>query len=179
VSEDRSKRDRPTIVLIIAAADNNVIGRDGGLPWRLKSDLQHFRSLTMGKPVVMGRKTYRSIGRPLPGRTNVVVSRDPTFAAPGLIVAPSFTAALDVARGDALRRASDIMVIGGAEIFAQAIPLAQRLELTRVRLRPHGDVTLPDFSAAEWREVARRDVSPGPQDEAAFTILSYERVARK
>jgi len=78
-----------------------------------------------------------------------------------------------------LRRASDIMVIGGAEIFAQAIPLAQRLELTRVHLRPQGDVTLPDFSAVEWREVARRDVSPGPQDEAAFTILRYERVARK
>ena len=179
MSEDRSKRARPTIVLIIAAADNNVIGRDGGLPWRLRSDLQHFRSLTMGKPVVMGRKTYHSIGRPLPGRTNVVVSRDPAFAAPGLIVAPSFDTALDVARGDALRRTSDIMVIGGAEVFAQAIPLAQRLELTRVHLRAEGDVTLPDFSAAEWYEVARRDVAPGPHDDAAFTILSYERIAPK
>jgi dihydrofolate reductase len=115
----------------------------------------------------------------LPGRTNVVVSRDPAFAAPGLIVAPSFDTALDVARGDALRRASDIMVIGGAEIFAQAVPLAQRLELTRVHLRAEGDVTLPDFSAAEWYEVARRDVAPGPHDDAAFTILSYERVAPK
>jgi dihydrofolate reductase len=179
VSEDRSKRARPTIALIIAAADNNVIGRDGGLPWRLRSDLQHFRSLTMGKPVVMGRKTYHSIGRPLPGRTNVVVSRDPAFAAPGLIVAPSFDTALDVARGDALRRASDIMVIGGAEIFAQAIPLAQRLELTRVHLRAEGDVTLPDFNPAEWYEVARRDVAPGPHDDAPFTILSYERIAPK
>jgi dihydrofolate reductase len=178
VSEDRSKRDRPTIVLIIAAAANNIIGRDGGLPWRLRSDLQHFRSLTMGKPVIMGRKTYCSIGKPLPGRTNVVVSRDPAFAARGLVVAPNFAAALEVARGDAMRRATDITVIGGAEIFAQAMPLAERLELTRVHLHPTGDVTLPDFNAAEWREVARRDVSPGPHDEAAFTILSYERLAR-
>jgi len=114
VSENRSKRARPTIVLIIAAADNNVIGRDGGLPWRLRSDLQHFRALTMGKPVVMGRKTYHSIGRPLPGRTNVVVSRDPAFAAPGLIVTPSFDTALDIARGgrDAEGRRSRFLACG-------------------------------------------------------------------
>jgi dihydrofolate reductase len=172
-------REGPAVVLIIAAADNNVIGRNGGLPWRLKSDLQHFRALTMGKPIVMGRKTHDSIGKPLPGRTNIVVSRDPAFAAPGLLVAPSFAAALEVARGDALRRATDIMVIGGAEIFAQALPLARRLELTRVHLRPEGDVLLPEFSIADWREVARREIARGPQDDAAFTIVSYERAKRE
>jgi dihydrofolate reductase len=175
----RSRHDGPAIVLIIAAADNDIIGRDGRLPWRLPSDLKHFRSLTMGKPVVMGRKTYLSIGRPLPGRTNIVVSRDPTFAIPGVVVAGDLTAGFAVARGDALRRGSDIMVIGGADIFAQALPDAVRLELTRVHMRPDGDVTLPDFASADWREVARRDVAAGPGDDAPFTVLSYERAVAK
>ena len=96
---------RVELVFVVAVADNDVIGQGGRLPWRLKSDLQHFRAVTMGKPVVMGRKTYLSIGRPLPGRTNIVVSRDPAFAAPGVLVAPSVEAALTAARGDALRRA--------------------------------------------------------------------------
>jgi dihydrofolate reductase len=178
VSGRGAKRIGPAVTLIIAVADNNVIGRDGSLPWRLKSDLQHFRALTMGKPVVMGRRTYLSIGKPLPGRTNIVVSRDPSFAAPGVIVASSLGAGMEVARGDALRRGSDIMVIGGADIFAQALPLAERLELTRVHMRPQGDVVLPDFAATEWHEVARRAVSPGPHDEAAFTLVSYERISR-
>jgi dihydrofolate reductase len=179
VNGSRSTREGPAVVLIIAAAENNVIGRNGGLPWRLKSDMQHFRALTMGKPIVMGRKTHDSIGKPLPGRTNIVVSRDPAFAAPGLLVAPSFAAALEVARGDALRRSTDIMVIGGAEIFAQALPVARRLELTRVHLLPEGDVILPEFSSAQWREVARHEVARGPQDDAPFTVLSYERVMQE
>jgi dihydrofolate reductase len=167
----------PAIVLIVAAADNNVIGRNGALPWHIGSDLQHFRRLTMGKPVLMGRKTYRSIGKPLPGRTNIVVSSDPGFAAPGVIAAPSFADALAVARGDALRRSTDIMIIGGAGIFAQALPSAERLELTRVHLCPDGDVMLPDLAMDEWRETARRDVAPGPNDDAAYTLLSYQRRA--
>jgi dihydrofolate reductase len=168
----------PAIVLIIAAADNDVIGRDGKLPWHLRSDLQHFRALTMGKPVVMGRKTYLSIDRPLPGRTNIVVSRDPTFAARGLIAAPTLEAALATARGDALRRGSDIMVIGGADIFTQALPLAARLELTRVHLRPEGDVTLPLIEWADWQEIAQREVPRGPHDDAGFTVVSYQRIAQ-
>jgi dihydrofolate reductase len=177
VSGGGAKVKRPAVTLIIAVADNNVIGRDGGLPWHLKSDLQHFRALTMGKPLLMGRRTYLSIGKPLPGRTNIVVSRDPSFVVPGVVVASSLAAGIEVARGDALRRGSDIMVIGGADIFAQALPMAQRLELTRVHLRPHGDVMLPDVAAAEWHEVARRAVAPGPHDDAAFTLVSYERVS--
>src|SRR5580692_11943085 len=101
------------ITLVAALAENGVIGRDGTLPWRLKSDMVHFRALTMGKPVVMGRKTYLSIGKPLPGRTTIVVSRDPAFAAPGIVVASSLDAALAVARGDALRRNVDTIVVAG------------------------------------------------------------------
>jgi dihydrofolate reductase len=169
----------PALVLVVAAADNDVIGAGGKLPWHLRSDLQHFRALTMGKPVVMGRKTYRSIGRPLPGRTNIVVSRDPTFAAPGLLVAPTLEIALTAARGDALRRGSDIMVIGGAEIFAQLLPTATRLELTRVHLRPQGDVLLPQIAWAEWQEIARRDFAQGPHGDAGFTVTSYRRITQQ
>jgi len=169
----------PQIVLVVAAADNDVIGADGKLPWHLRSDLRHFRALTMGKPVVMGRKTYLSIGRPLPGRTNVVVSRDPAFAAPGLLVAPTLHTALSAARGDALRRGSDIMVIGGAEIFAQLLSAAARLELTRVHLRPQGDVLLPTIEWSQWQETARRDLPQGPHDDAPFTVTSYRRIAQQ
>src|SRR5438067_831725 len=125
------------IVIIAAVADNGVIGRGGDMPWRLSADLQHFRRLTMGKPVVMGRKTYLSIGKPLVGRTTIVVSRDPSLAIAGALVAPSLAHALDAARGDALRRgACEIVIAGGAEIYAQAMPLADRLEITRVHARP-------------------------------------------
>jgi dihydrofolate reductase len=167
------------MVLVVAAADNDVIGHDGKLPWHLRSDLQHFRALTMGTPVVMGRKTYLSIGRLLPGRTNIVVSRDSGFAVPGLVVAPTLQVALTAARGDALRRGSDIMVIGGAEIFAQLLPAAARLELTRVHLRPEGDALLPPIEWVEWEETTRRDVPRGPHDDAGFTVTSYRRIAQQ
>jgi dihydrofolate reductase len=176
VSVKFAANKKPAIVLVVAAADNDVIGHDGKLPWHLRSDLQHFRALTIGTPVVMGRKTYLSIGRPLPGRTNIVVSRDPGFAAPGLLAAPTLQAALTAACGDALRRGSDIMAIGGAEIFAQLLPAAARLELTRVHLRPQADVLLPQIAWAEWQEIARRDLPQGPHDDAGFTVMTYRRV---
>jgi dihydrofolate reductase len=179
VSAKSEANKQPHIVLVVAAADNDVIGRDGKLPWHLRSDLQHFRALTMGTPVVMGRKTYLSIGRPLPGRTNIVVSRDPGFATPGLVIAPTLRAALTAARGDALRRGSEIMMIGGAEIFAQLLPAAARLELTRVHLRPEGDVLLPPIEWGEWEESARCDFPQGPHDDASFTVTSYRRIAQQ
>src|ERR1700689_1222401 len=132
------------ILIIAAVADNGVIGRGNALPWRLKSDMQHFRSQAMGKPVVMGRKTYLSIGRPLAGRTTIVVSRDRAFAATGIVVAPSLEAALAAARGDALRRNADAIVIaGGAEIYTQALPLAAKLAITRVHKAVDGDAHFP------------------------------------
>src|ERR1041384_1891428 len=116
------------IILVAAVAENGVIGRGGVMPWRLRSDMAHFRKLTMGKPVVMGRKTYLSLQKkPLPGRTNIVITRDTSFTAPGAVVVSSLEAALETARGDALRRGTDIAIIGGAEIFAATLPLVARI----------------------------------------------------
>jgi len=166
------------VTFVVAVADNGVIGQGGGLPWLLKSDMQHFRAATMGKPVVMGRKTYLSIGKPLAGRTNIVVSRDRAFAAPGVLVAPSIEAALTVARGDALRRgAAEIAVIGGADIYAQTMTAADRLVVTRVHLRPGGDTKFPSVDPNVWKEVERAEHRAGPHDEADFTIVVYERCA--
>jgi dihydrofolate reductase len=164
------------IVIIAAVADNGVIGHGGVMPWRLKSDMQHFRALTAGKPVVMGRKTYLSLSiKPLPGRTNIVVTRDAGFTAPGVLVAPGLDAALEAARGDALRRGgAEIMVIGGAEIYAQAMPRASRLEITRIHARPEGDTHFPAIDAG-WTEVARAAHPAGPNDDASYDLVSYRR----
>ena len=162
------------IVLIAAVAENGVIGQGGTMPWRLKSDMQHFRALTMGKPVVMGRKTWLSLSvKPLPGRTNIVVTRDVTFTAPGALVAGSLGVALEAARGDALRRGTDVMVIGGAEIYRQAMPLAGRLEITRIRMQPEGDTAFPPIDPAVWREASREPHPAGERDDAAFDFVSY------
>jgi dihydrofolate reductase len=164
------------LVLVAAVAENGVIGRDGRLPWRLRSDLKHFRDLTLGHPVVMGRKTYDAIGKPLAGRTNIVVTRDPAFAAHGVVTAPGLDAALEVAHGDALRRGvAEIMIIGGAELYGQTIARAVRLEITRVRARPAGDSVFPQIDPVHWRELGRREHPAGPDDDAAFTMLVYER----
>ena len=176
-SDDGQKNSRHiALVLIAAVAENGVIGRDNTLPWRLKSDMQHFRALTWGKPVVMGRKTFLSIGKPLTGRTNIVVSRDPKFAEPGVIVAREFASGLAVARADALRRGADaVMILGGAEIFAQAMPAADRLEITKVHARPQGDTLFPAIDPAVWRPVAEKREPGGSGDSAAFTLMTYER----
>jgi dihydrofolate reductase len=165
------------LVLIAAVAENGVIGRAGTLPWRLKSDMQRFRALTWGKPIVVGRKTYLSFAQqPLPGRTNIVVTRDPGFATPGALVTPSLPAALDAARGDALRRGTDIMVLGGADIYAQTIRLADRLEITHVRARAAGDAVFPAIDPALWREAARQAHPAGPDDDAPFDSVTYVRI---
>jgi dihydrofolate reductase len=166
------------IIIIAAVAENGVIGRGNALPWRLKSDMAHFRKLTMGKPVVLGRKTYQSIGKPLSGRTTIVISRDENFSAPGITVAPNFEAALATARGDALRRnAGAIVVAGGADIYAQALPRATRLVITEVHKRVDGDTRFPAIDSKIWRETARSEQKPGPQDEAAFAFVTYERAS--
>lgn len=167
----------PDIILVAAIADNGVIGQGGRLPWRLKSDMAHFRAATMGKPVVMGRKTYTSIGGPLKGRTNIIVSRDRSFAGPGVLVAASLAAALDVARGDALRRGTDaIAVIGGADLYAQCMGLADRLLITHVHLRPTGETRFPAIDTATWRAAGQTEHAAGPGDEASFTVVEYVRI---
>lgn len=166
----------PEIVLVVAVADNGVIGRDNTLPWRIKSDLQYFRSVTIGRPVIMGRKTYDSIGRPLPQRTNIVVTRDLGFAAPGVVVAHDFGTALDLARADARERGADsIAVIGGTEIFRQALPFANRLLVTQVHAKPPGDTHFPKIDPKLWRETVRQSQPQGPDDEYGFSFVTYER----
>ena len=168
---------RIAIVLLAAVADNGVIGRGNALPFRQGSDLRRFKSLTLGKPVLMGRKTYLSIGKPLSGRTNIVVSRDPNFAPEGVVVARSIDAALNDARADAQTRGADeIVVIGGTDIFVQTMPLADRMEITHVHSRPEGDTVFPPIDATQWRAVARSEHSAGPRDEAAFSYATYARV---
>jgi len=165
------------IVLVAAVAENGVIGDGGRLPWRLKSDMQHFRAATIGKPVVMGRKTYASIGKPLKDRTNIVVTRDRSFTAPGVLVAPNVAAALAAARGDALRRGADaIAVIGGAEIYAQCIAQADRLLITQVHLRPTGDTKFPIIDPHTWSAAGRNEHEAGPGDEVGFSVIEYKRI---
>jgi dihydrofolate reductase len=164
------------IVLLVAVADNGVIGSGGTIPWRLKSDQQRLKAMTLGKPVVMGRKTFVSLRRPLPGRTNIVVTRDPGFRAAGAVVTTSFAEARATATGDALRRfANEIAVIGGAEIYAQWIGIADRLEITEVHARPDGDTHLAAIELADWEEVARLRNSAGSDDSADFSYVTYRR----
>jgi len=181
---DASRRDgaadsvQPSAAIVIVAAvgENGVIGRDGGLPWRLKSDMKHFRSLTWGKPVIMGRKTYLTLRRPLPGRTNIVITRDRSFSAPGVLVTPNLENALAIGRGDALRRrVGEIAVVGGAEIYAQTLGLAERIALTLVHIRPQGETMFPPIDREVWEETERIELARGPDDEAAFAFVSYRR----
>jgi dihydrofolate reductase len=146
----------PRVSLVVAMAENNVIGKDGGLPWHIPADLMHFKAVTMGKPIVMGRRTYESIGRPLPGRLNIVVTRDPSRRWDGVEVVQSLPAALERA---AAHGADEIMVIGGGDLYRAALPLAQRIYLTRVHEAVEGDTVFPDLDPAEWREDScdRRD----------------------
>src|SRR6478609_11467953 len=164
------------IVLVVAVAENGVIGSGNAIPWRLKSDMARFKALTSGKPVVMGRKTFVSIGRPLPGRTNIVVTRDVDFRADGVVVTNSFADAMAIATGDALRRfATEIAVIGGAEIYAQWMQSADRLEITEVHARPEGDTCFGAIDPAAWQEVARVRNPAGPADSADFSYVTYRR----
>ena len=133
-------------------AENRVIGRDGGLPWRLPADMARFRALTMGKPIVMGRRTHESIGRALDGRTNIVVSRRPHYRAPGCTVTPSFDAALEVASS-----AAEVAVIGGASVYERALPVAARIHLTLVHASVGGDVRFPHIEPEAWREISRTE----------------------
>ena len=164
------------LVLVAAIGDNFVIGRDGQLPWRLKSDLQHFRKVTLNRPVIMGRKTHESIGKLLPGRTNIVLSRDLTLVAQGAVLATSLDAALGFARNDAIKRGTDeIMVIGGSDIFSATMPMAERLEITHVHTSPDGDVLFPPIDLEVWQEMSREDHYAGPDDDADFTLATYIR----
>lgn len=161
---------KPKVTLIVAVAENGVIGRDGTLPWRLPEDLRHFRRLTMGNTVLMGRKTWQSLGRPLDGRANWVLTRDPAFSAPGAQVFRDLDAAL------AQPPQGQLLVIGGAELYRQALPLASRLELTRVHARVEGDTHFPDYDPAQWRETSRSDHVADERHAHAYSFLTLDRI---
>lgn len=164
------------LVIVAAVARNGVIGEANRLPWRLPSDLKHFRDLTMGCPLIMGRRTFESIGRPLPGRHCIVLTRDPAFKAPGAECARSLPEA--VARAmvvGKLAGAGLIAVGGGGHVYAEALPMAQRLEITEVDLEPQGDTRFPRIDPGLWREVRRQRPAPGRDDEAGFTFVTYAR----
>ncbi len=168
------------ISLIAAVAENNVIGRDGALPWRLPGDLRHFREITMGKPVVMGRKTYESIGRALPGRANIVVSRDPDFAPDDALVSRDIDEALTVAAGQAAAAGvTEAMVIGGAAIYAGALDRADRIYLTEVQGSVEGDIRFPDFDRDQWREISRTPAAAIEGDEASYSFVVLDRNVTK
>jgi dihydrofolate reductase len=165
------------IVFVVAIAENGIIGAGNAMPWRMKSDMARFKALTIGKPVIMGRKTFESLPgrRPLANRTNIVITRDAAYRANGAVVTTSSTDAGAVALGDALRRSvAEIAVIGGAEIYRQWLDRADRLEITEVHARPEGDTHF-DIDKAEWDEVARVRHPAGPNDSADYSYVTYRR----
>lgn len=167
---------RPAIALVVAVAENGVIGKDGGLPWHISSDLKYFRAVTMGKPVVMGRKTYDSIGKPLDGRDNIVITRNPNFHAKGVIVVRTVEDALNLARTAAqARNAEEISIIGGGEIFQLTLPFADIVYLTKVHASPEGDAYFPHIDEQDWRQVSREHHDPGAKDTAAYSFIVLER----
>ncbi|MHA7777501.1 dihydrofolate reductase [Roseibium sp. M-1] len=169
----------PELVLIAAVARNGIIGAENDMPWKLSSDLKHFKRLTLGKPVIMGRKTFLSFGgKPLPGRPHVIISRDPAYAPQGAEAATSFEAALERGRELASDLGVDeVMCIGGGQIYGQAIAQADRLEITEVDAEPAGDTRFPDIDPALWVETMRVPGERGEKDSADFTFVTYRRKA--
>lgn len=163
---------QPEITLVAAVADNGVIGAEGRMPWHLPADLKHFRQVTMGKPVLMGRLTWEAIGKPLPGRLNLVLTRNADWQAEGAHKVPSIIEALRVAQQAGAR---ELMVIGGAEVYRQALPRAGRIYLTRVHAEPWGDTLFPEIDPDEWQEIGRREQMADAQNAWDLTFVVLER----
>lgn len=168
--------ERPTykVALVVAAATNGVIGLNGRMPWRIPSDLKTFRRLTMGRPIIMGRKTFQSIGRALEGRTNIVVTRDASFRAYDVIVVSSFQNALSLGAKVA-GTDGEVMIIGGGEIYQMALPLADVVYMTEIAAEPEGDTVFPPLSPDEWVETARTVIEPDPRDDYPVSLVTYSR----
>ncbi|HUX24697.1 MAG TPA: dihydrofolate reductase [Burkholderiales bacterium] len=162
----------PRICLVVAMAANRVIGRNNALPWHLPADLKRFKALTMGHPVVMGRKTYESIGKPLPGRRNLVVTRNRAYNAPGCEIAHSLDAAIDACRG-----AQEIFIIGGAELYNKSLPRAHSLEFTEIHADFEGDAVFPQYAPDQWREAGREIHDSEAGAPFRYDFVRYERLA--
>lgn len=158
------------ISLVVAMAQSRVIGRNNALPWRLSADLKRFRRITMGHPIVMGRKTFESIGRPLDGRKNIVITRNPDFHPEGMTVAGSIDEALAAANDD------EVMIIGGADIYAQTLSRADRIHLTLIHADFEGDAYFPEIDATVWKETSREDVAPGVDAEFGYSFITLDRL---
>ena len=160
------------VSLVVAMAENRVVGRAGGLPWHISADLKRFKALTMGKPVIMGRKTFQSIGRPLPERTNIVITRDASYGEDGIRVAGGLDTALKIAAGEG---AGEAMVIGGGEIYRMAMSLALRVYLTEVHIQVSGDTLFPVLDSGAWKEVGREDHDAEGTDAPAYSFVVLDR----
>jgi dihydrofolate reductase len=170
---------RPRLVIVAAVGRNGAIGAGDELPWRLRTDLRRYRAITMGKPMIMGRKTFNSIGKPLPGRETIVLTRDPDFAIPGVFVGHDLEMALGLAADRArAMNADEIIVAGGGDIYRQLMPRADALRITEVDLAPAADAHFPPIDGRIWREISREAHSSGPEDEAAFSFVDYARHER-
>jgi dihydrofolate reductase len=165
------KQQHPIISIIVAMAENRVIGNDNSLPWYLPADLKHFKAMTMGKPIIMGRKTWESLPGKLPGRPHIVVSSNPDYIADGCSVAHSLEQALAVAGG-----VPEVMIVGGAMLYAQALPLADRLYLTMVETQVEGDTSFPEYDSEQWREVERERHPADASNPYAYSFVTLSRV---
>lgn len=168
----KSTAHAPEITLVVAVADNGVIGADGGMPWHLPADLGHFKRITMGKPVLMGRLTWESIGRPLPGRLNLVLTSNVSWRADGATRVGSLEEALDVAGAAGAR---ELMVIGGAHVYEEALPRARRIHLTKVHFEPWGDTLFPELDPEAWREIGRQERMADEKNPYDMTFVGLER----
>lgn len=158
------------ITLIAALGRNRAIGLDGRMPWHLPAELQHFKRTTMGKALVMGRKTWQAIGRPLPGRQNIVISRNPVFEAAGIDVADSLIRAIEIARS------GEVMIIGGGQLYEQALPLAGRMVLTLIDIEPEADTWFPEWDDNQWERVAQQRYDADEQNPLAYSIIELIRI---
>lgn len=164
------------VSIVVAVAQNNVIGSQGDMPWQLSTDLKRFKELTMGKPMIMGRKTFQAIGTALPGRTSIVVTRDAKWQAEGVVPVPSIESALALAREVATAsKVDEICIVGGGEIYRQSIEHADVLHITQVQAQPQGDTVFPEVDPQIWQETHREEVPKGEKDSAATTYLVYRR----
>jgi dihydrofolate reductase len=177
VSAKRGDAVEPVIALVVAKAENGAIGRGGDLPWHLRNDMRYFRHITMGKPIIMGRRTFKSLPRVLDGRLNVVLTRDHGFVAPDAVMAHSLEEGLQAARASAKRTgAREIMIIGGEDVFREVLPQADRIYLTEVHASPEADTWFPTLDPSEWRETSREAHEAGPKDDHDFSFVVLERV---
>lgn len=161
------------ISIIAAVSDNRVIGQGGSLPWRIPADMQHFKRLTMGKPVIMGRKTFQTLDKPLSGRKNIILTRSEDYTMPGCTVAHSLEEALEAAEG-----ADEVMIAGGEAVYRSALPHADRMYLTLVHASFSGDTYFPEWEPAEWREVEREDHT-GTDEPHTYSFLTFERISNE